>query len=454
MHTDPIAPVILGVTGILFFAIVGRFGARSLNQPSVLGELLMGIIVGNLGYFFGVELVIVLREVPAVFDIVDMSLHGQPLRDSAAAVLSQPASDEIVAIMQGPNGGALMQIAHAVDIFSRYGVIFLLFLVGLESNIEEMRTVGPDSARVAAIGVLLPFALGFAATYLLMPGASLNTVMFVAATLGATSVGITARVLEELGKQRSHEGHIILGAAVMDDILGLIMLTIVSGIIVSGGLQIGNVVSTIVLAALFLAGAIYLGPQLLRPAIHVLGRLDIVEAKMFTSFMFVMALAWIANLAGLATIVGAFTAGLILHEGYFKELHTEARTVTVKDLIMPLEVILVPIFFVLMGLQVKLETFMDREVLLLAGALLVAAMVGKILSGWGARRGGNKLLIGLGMMPRGEVGLVFASIGKSLGVITDALFSAVVLMVIVTTLCAPPLIKMVATASATPPDRS
>lgn len=444
VHHDPIAPVILGVTGILFFAIVGRFGARHFNQPSVLGELLMGVLLGNVGYYFGVELIVMLREVPAVFEMVDLVLHGQPLADAADAVLGQPAGQEIVAIVRGPNGGALMQIAHAVDIFSRYGVIFMLFLVGLETDLEEMKTVGADSARVAIIGVVLPFLLGFAATRVLIPNGSLNTSMFVAATLGATSVGITARVLQEINMQGSRAGHIILGAAVLDDILGLMILAVVSGIIVSGGVQVSVVVNIVALALLFLVGSIYLAPYLLRPAIQVLSRLDLVEAKMFASFIFVMILAWMANVVGLATIIGAFTAGVILHEGFFKELHTEARVVTVKDLIMPLEVILVPIFFVLMGLQVKLNTFLDLNVVLLALALLFAAMLGKILSGWGAWRSRERLLIGLGMMPRGEVGLIFAAIGKSLGVITDALFSAVVLMVVVTTMAAPPLIKLAA----------
>lgn len=447
VHSDPIAPVILGVTGILFFAIIGRFGARHFNQPSVLGELLMGVMLGNLGYYFGVELIIVLREVPAIFDVVDLVVHGEPLSRTADSMLGQPAGQAIVSILRGPNGADLLQIAHAVDIFARYGVIFMLFLVGLESNVEEMKTVGADSARVAVVGVVLPFLLGFAATRMLVPDSSLNTSMFVAATLGATSVGITARVLQEVDMESSQPGHIILGAAVIDDILGLVILAVISGIIVSGGVQFGNVLKIVVLALLFLVGAVYLGPQLLRPAIQVLGRLDIVEAKMFTSFMFVMVLAWMANLMGLATIIGAFTAGLILHEDYFEQLHAGERVVAIKDLIMPLEVILVPIFFVLMGLQVRLESFLDRNVILLAAALLLAAIVGKILSGWGAWRSHNRLLIGLGMMPRGEVGLIFAAIGKSLGVITDALFSAVVLMVVVTTLIAPPLIKLVAVRS-------
>ena len=305
-----------------------------------------------------------------------------------------------------------------------------------------MRTVGLEASRVAVLGVVLPFLLGFASMRLLAPEVSLNSDMFVAATLGATSVGITAEVLREIGRDSSKEGHIILGAAVIDDILGLLTLAVVSGIVVSGNVDISNILSIVALAMAFLVGAVYLGPHILRLTIRMLGRLDIVEAKMFTSFMFVMVLAWLATLVGLATIVGAFTAGVILHEGYFKDLSAQGDHMSIRELIMPLEVILVPIFFVLMGIQVKLESFLDITVLITASGLLMAAMVGKVISGWGAGRGKNRLLVGFGMMPRGEVGLIFASIGKSLGVITDALFSSVVLMVILTTLAAPPLIKM------------
>lgn len=439
-HSDPIAPVILGVTGILFFAILGRFAARKIGQPSVLGELMMGILLGNVAYFFGLDLILVLREGPAVFDMLDLALQGQPMEKAADAAFGH-AAERVLSLLQGPQGGVLMQVAHTVDVFSRYGVIFLLFLVGLESSVEDMRTVGPESLRVAIVGVVLPLMLGFAATRLLMPDLSLNTDMFVAATLGATSVGITARVLHELKRERSREGHIILGAAIIDDILGLLLLAIVSGIIVSGGVELTNIVTIVTLAVLFLSGAVYLGPVILKFAIRLLGRLDIIEAKMFTSFLFVMVLAWLANLVGLATIVGAFTAGLILHDGYFKDLPHAKGHITIKDLITPLEVILVPIFFVLMGIQVKLESFTDWQIVMVAAGLLVAAIVGKVASGWAAGRGMNRLAIGFGMMPRGEVGLIFASIGKSLGVIGDALFSAIVLMVIVTTLIAPPLIK-------------
>ncbi len=443
-HADPIAPVILGVTGILFFAVLGRFGARKLGQPAVLGELVMGLVLGNLGYVLGLELIQVLREGPAIFAMVGLDLAGEPLRAAADTVLGPEAAGNVLRIFQGPGGIAMLQVAQTVDVFSRYGVIFLLFLIGLGTSMEEMRQVGAESLRVAVVGVLLPFVLGFSAARLLMPELSLSVDLFVAATLGATSVGITARVLADLNQTRSRESHVVLGAAVIDDVLGLVMLAIVSGIVVSGSVYPLTILKTVFLAGLFIVLAFLLGPYFLNSTIRLVRQLDLVEAKMFISFLFVMVLAWFANLVGLATIVGAFAAGVILHDGYFRHWgdYREHRF-TIKDLIAPLETILVPIFFVLMGIQVKLETFLDWHVITMAIGLLVAAIVGKVACGFVASREANRLAIGIGMMPRGEVGLIFASIGKSLGVISDALFSAVVLMVIVTTLATPPLLKFV-----------
>lgn len=442
-HSDPIAPVILGVTGILFFAVLGRLGARKFGMPSVLGELLMGVVLGNLGYYFGSELIILLRQGPELFDIVALTFAGQSIEQATMARIAADSKEAILAALSAPHGAELLQVAHAVDVFSRYGVIFLLFLVGLETSLGEMRKVGGPSLLVAVSGMLLPVTLGFLVIQLTLPSIPLNAGLFIAATLGATSVGITARVLEDMNKQRSPEARIILGAAVIDDILGLLLLAIVSGIIVSGGVAIGDILMVVALALAFLIGAVSIGPYFLHFIIKYLCRLDIVEAKMFTSYLFVMALAWMATLAGLATIVGAFTAGLVLQETYFKFCKNEfGREFTIKDLIRPLEVILVPIFFVLMGIQVKLETFLNFDVVIAGGVILVAAVVGKVAAGFVAGKSVNRLAIGFGMMPRGEVGLIFASIGKALGVIDDFLFSVIVLMVIVTTLVAPPLLKI------------
>ena len=442
-HGDPIAPVILGVTSILFFAVIGRFLARKFGQPTVVGELLMGILVGNVAWYLGVDLITVLREGPRVFDVVSQTLAGAQCEDVATAIFGPEKGQEIVRIVTGPLGGQVIQVAQTVDIFSRYGVIFLLFMVGLETDLDELRSAGSDSIRVALVGVVLPVALGFAAVELLKPELSFSSNLFVAATLGATSIGITANVLTEMGRAQSKEGHIILGAAVCDDILGLIILAVVSGIVVSGSVDFAEVVTVIAVSSLFLAGAVALGPAIVRFAANIMGRLDIVEAKMFTSYLFVMVLAWAANLAGLATIIGAFAAGIILSDSYFREHdHGKSKFVSIRELIMPLEVILMPIFFILMGIQVKMETFLSWPIIIVAAGLLVAAVIGKLASGLGARKPANRLAIGIGMMPRGEVGLVFAAIGRTLGVIDDAIFSAVILMVMVTTLAAPPLLKI------------
>jgi Kef-type K+ transport system membrane component KefB len=443
-HGDPIAPVILGVTSILAFAVIGRVAARKLGQPTVLGELIMGILLGNVAWYLGFDLITVLREGPRVFDVVNLTLSGAPIEVVASSIFGAETAPEIVRIITGPHGGQVMQVAQIVDAFSRYGVIFMLFMVGLQTNLGEMRDVGADSVRVAIIGVIAPVALGFAVTRLLRPDLSLNSDLFIAATLAATSVGITANVLQEMGREKSREGHIIIGAAVGDDILGLVLLAVVSGIIVSGSVNITEITTVIVVSSIFLIAAGTVGPVIVRFAASVLGRLDIVEAKMFTSYIFVMLLAWMANLAGLATIIGAFAAGVVLHDSYFREHAGKAdeRVVSIRELIMPLEVILVPIFFILIGIQVKIESFLTWPVVTLAAGLLVVAIVGKLASGLGAFQASSRWVIGIGMVPRGEVGLVFAAIGRTLGVIDDSIFAAIALMVIVTTLIAPPWLKL------------
>lgn len=442
-HSDPIAPIILTTTGILFFAILGRLIARKLNQPSVLGELIVGILIGNILYFFGMDVVTLLREGPVVFDVMKHVLVGHSVEHSTMQALGDTeAAKQLAMILQAPGGNAYLQVAHVVDGFSRYGVIFMLFLVGLESSYEDVRQMGGASFNVAILGVFAPIILGFFAVRWLLPGAPLNAVLFIAATLSATSVGISARVLYDLNQHYSPEARIILGAAVIDDVLGLIILSIISGIVLSGGIAAGGIIKIIALAGLFFLVTFSLSPIFLRGIVSLLRHLEISEAKLFISFIFVMALAWFANFVGLATIIGAFAAGLILHDGYFHywgDVHQ--HQFTIKDLVSPLEAIFVPIFFVLIGVQVKLESFIDIDVLLLAFGLLVAATLGKLVCGLGSPRGTNRWVVGIGMLPRGEVGLVFAAIGRTLEVISDQLFSAIVLMVIVTTLLAPPLLK-------------
>jgi len=193
---------------------------------------------------------------------------------------------------------------------------------------------------------------------------------------------------------------------------------------------------------LFFAGVLLIGPWVLRRLVYVFRFLEPWESKLAISFVFVMTLSWLATLVQLASIIGAFAAGLIIHDGFFDGHALEGkRDKQIRDLVAPLESLLAPLFFMLIGIQVKLESFLDWHVLMIALGLTVAAVLGKLVSGLGAAKKDDRLLIGIGMLPRGEVGLVFASLGRTLGVLSDELFSAIILMVIITTFMAPPWMK-------------
>jgi Kef-type K+ transport system membrane component KefB len=442
-HNDPVASVILGVTLLLFCGIVGRYIAGRLNQPKVLGELLMGVFIGNVAYLFGSHLIVILRESTALFAIVQDVLHGIPLNEAITSnIPNSYYSAQVLKELSSSDGTDWFNMAYAVDIFSRYGIIFLLFMVGLESSVEELLHTGKESLRVAIIGVIVPILLGFAVAYLLLPQTSFNAHLFIGATLCATSIGITASVLKEMGTLKTREAKTILGAAMIDDILGLIILAIVSGVVINQAVDIFMVSQIIILSILFFAAVLYIGPFILKKAVRYTAFLELWEAKLLIAFIFLMLLSWIASKVQLATIIGAFAAGLVLDDKYFSERdHDKTKSISIKKLISPLESTLAPLFFVLIGLQVKLETFLDLQVLYLAFGLIIAAILGKLICGLGANSKDDRLLIGIGMLPRGEVGLVFASIGRTLGVITDTLFSAIILMIIVTTFMAPPLLK-------------
>ncbi|MFC3909592.1 cation:proton antiporter [Legionella dresdenensis] len=440
---DPAAMVILWVTLIFSFAIAGRYLAKRFNQPGVLGELLMGVVFGNVCYLLGSQLIIVLREGSAIYSILRSILADVPLPQAIAEAIPDPAyARQMLEVLSGSGGIECIKVGYILDIFSRYGVIFLLFMVGLESSVQELANTGKESLQVAVIGVLAPTVLGFITAALLMPEATYKANLFVAAALSATSIGITARVLSEMKKLRTREARTILGAAMIDDILGLIILAIVSSIVISGQVNFAAISQIIILTILFFVVVLVAGPWVLKKLTRCFQFLALWEAKLAVSFIFVMFLSWLATVVQLASIIGAFAAGLIIKDHYFAEQEkNHSRAPTIKELVAPLEALLAPLFFMLIGIQVKLETFLHWQVLLIAGGLIVAAVAGKLISGVGGNRKDDKLLIGIGMLPRGEVGLVFASIGRTMGVMSDQLFSAIILMVIATTIITPPLLK-------------
>ncbi len=300
--------------------------------------------------------------------------------------------------------------------------------------------------------MVTPFFLGWGVGALFLPDESIYLHVFIGATQTATSVGITARVLKDIGKTQTKEAKIILGAAVIDDILGLVILAVVAGIITaaaSGGEGVSSldILWIIAKAVLFIVGAVVIG-KIVLPRFFQFGfRLKVKGVFLSFCLLVCFLLAYLAGEVGLAPIVGAFAAGLILEKVHWKSF-TERGEHEVEELIEPIAVFLVPIFFVRMGMMVELTTFAQLSILGFAAVMTIAAIIGKQACALGVLhdREVNSMAIGLGMIPRGEVGLIFAGIGAGLvlngqPVVNSATYAAVVIMVIVTTLVTPPLLK-------------
>lgn len=400
-HASDVIGVVLALAVILAAAKLFGHLATRLGQPAVLGELIVGVILGNL------------------------RLIGIPVLDSWASNAT-------------------------LDTLAQLGVLILLFQVGLESTVRDMVKVGGVATAVAVLGVITPFALGWGVGAWLLPGQSAYAHAFLGATLTATSVGITARVLNDLNKSRSPEARIILGAAVIDDILGLLILAIVTGAIRAAdrgeSLAYGAVALLVGKALLFLGGSVAIGllaaPKIFTGASRLSGQGVLLTTALVVCFL----LSYLAGVVGLAPIVGAYSAGVILEEFHWRAF-TERGEHQLEELVKPVATLLVPVFFVLMGMRVDLTAFARPDVISLAGLLTLAAIVGKQACSLGALgQTVDRLSIGIGMIPRGEVGLIFAGIGTTLvvggeRVINPAVFSAVVIMVIVTTMATPPALK-------------
>ena len=378
--------LILG--NLLIIIIVARLAAELAERikiPAVLGEIIAGIIIG-----------------PSALGLID------PIKN--------------------------LDVANMVLLLGEIGVILLLFQVGLEMDLGEMAKVGKPALFVAIIGVVVPFSAGFGVASAF--GESGKISLFIGAALTATSVGITARVLGDLRALALRESRIVLGAAVADDVLGLIILTVVVKVVTEGSISASVVFETIGLALGFLVItgllAIYVIPK-------AFTRIDRVAKSSTTivavSFALMLAFSLLANQAKLAFIIGAFMAGLAVGRSQQHERIAEGLN--------PLGHIFIPVFFASIGINADLDAMFQPSVLALATVLTVVAIIGKLVAGFGIGRSpGDKLLIGIGMIPRGEVGLIFASIGLSKGILDDELYGALLLMVLVTTLITPPLLRL------------
>lgn len=418
------APVIL--TGVLLSLVViylaSKLGgelSRMMDFPPVLGELVGGVVVGA----SALHLLVFPESGAIATDSVIMNI---------LQFIGNLSPEAVTSVFQSQS--------EAISILAELGVIVLLFEIGLESDLRELKKVGYQAAIVACVGVAVPFAVGTVGLMFFFHIPAIPAI-FAGAALTATSIGITSKVLSELGHLKSREGQIIVGAAVIDDVLGIIVLAVVASLAKTGEVDILNVIYLIVSATVFLIGSILLGKFFNKTFVTIADKLQTRRKLIIPAFIFAFFMAFIGNAIHLEAILGAFAAGLVLDE-------TDKRK-ELDQQVIPIADILVPIFFVTVGARVDLGVLNpivpeNQQGLIIAIFLVVVAIIGKVVTGWSVfgQPGINRLAIGVGMIPRGEVGLVFLGIGAASGAIDKPLQAAIIIMVILTTFLAPPFLRL------------
>jgi Kef-type K+ transport system membrane component KefB len=414
-----LAGVLLSLVAIYIASRVGGELSRLVNLPPVLGELVAGVVIG----VSALHLVIF----PESGGTAGTSNIMNVLR-----LLDPLPPDSMEAIFKSQS--------EVISVLAELGVIILLFEIGLESEVRELQKVGYQAAVVACVGVAAPFAAGTAGLMYLFHVAAIPAI-FAGAALTATSIGITSKVLSEIGQLKSKEGQIIIGAAVIDDILGIVVLAVVASLAKTGEVDVMNVVHLVASATVFLMGSILLGKVFNKSFVAIAQFLKIRGNLIVPAFIFAFFMAFLGNAIHLEAILGAFAAGLVLEE-------TDERK-GLDEQVKPIADILVPIFFVTVGAKVDVGVLNpvlpeNREGLIIAACLIAIAILGKLVTGWVVFGDPsiNRWAIGIGMIPRGEVGLVFAAIGASSGALSKPLQAAIIIMVILTTFLAPPFLRL------------
>ncbi|MGB5715143.1 MAG: cation:proton antiporter [Waterburya sp.] len=417
------APMVLAgvLLSLVFIYLASKLGgelSKLVDLPPVLGELVAGVIVGV-----------------SALHLLVFPETGAVASDSVVMTILQ----QIAGLNPESIGEVFSTQSEVISVLAELGVIILLFEIGLESDLRELQKVGSRAAVVAVVGVVAPFVAGTAGLMLIF-GMPTIPAVFAGAALTATSIGITSKVLSELGQLKSTEGQIIVGAAVIDDVLGIIVLAVVASLAKTGEVDITNLIYLIVSATVFLLGSIFLGKFFNKSFVAIADTLQTRGKLVIPALIFAISMAFLAHAIHLEAILGAFAAGLVLDE-------TDKRK-ELDQQIIPIADILVPIFFVSVGARVDLSVLNpssadNRQGLVIAAFLIVVAIIGKVITGWAAfgKEKINRLAIGIGMIPRGEVGLVFAGIGAASGVLDKPLQAAIIIMVILTTFIAPPLLR-------------
>ena len=444
---NPFSFILLEFGLIVILALIGHILSRLYHLPNVVGELIIGIIAGNILYW--------LDWSPVFYMLMHMGDAGEVFKSVWTSNLSvadtignlysldnsetQDFENRLSEIFTSNQSPTLVLLGIALWIFSNLGVFLLLFKLGLETKTEEIiNAAEPLAFLVSMTGTLAPFFLGLVVGFWLLPDASISEHIFIAAALCTTSVVITDRMFRHFKKHQTREAKLVIHAAFIDDIFGIFLLSFITRIVLGKTQSISGIFALFFYSALMFVGIIVIGKQLVKyiPRYY---KFDPSHTRMLIPVIVVVLVSWLADYFNIGVISGAFMAGMILN-------NMQDKKDLINSLITPLEEIFSPIFFVFVGMQVNIKQFINLEIIWLALALLIAALLGKIAAGFVAKQNINRLAIGLGMIPRGEAVLIYISIGKILGVINDSMFSIITIIVLITNFVAPWAIKRFCTA--------
>ena len=374
--------VLLDLFLVLLAAKIGDELFKRLGQPTLIGEILAGVLVG-----------------PAVLGLVEPS--------------------------------------ETLEVFSELGVVFILFWVGLETRLGDLLQVGRSATGVGVFGVVVPFVGGYAAAA--AHGEDTSTCLFFAAALVATSVGITSAVLVDLGVLGTRAGRTILGAAVVDDILAMLVVAVATSVAATGGAGLLEIAVTAAMSLAFVAFFGFGGTRFMQRYPAILKKPQFSESPLLPAVLLCLAVAALAAEVGLAAVIGAFLAGMMVAET--KEQHP------IEDEVAPLYAFFAPFFFAFIGIQLDLDSYTDGLTLAAVALVTLLAVATKVIGALVGARGvtrGEALFVAAGMVPRGEVGMIVAGIGVAIGALTDTAYAILIGMAILTTLIAPPALRRLA----------
>lgn len=438
---DPFPLLLLVLAVAMAAALVGRWVAGRLFQPTVLGEIGIGILIGNLGVWLGSHLALLVMHMNEVIPMLDVMLEQNVNLSTAQRFVTNgdpvrmADTQPVVDLLNGSRGTQLLELGNDMQLAANMGLVILFFAMGLRASVSELQSAGVRALRVGLAGTLVPLFSVAGLSYLLQPEAGLLAHLFLGTLFTDAGMGLPARIFGDAGLSDSPEVSIVLSAALMNQILELILIAVLTGLAMTGGeFELGPVISIIGLAVVYLGLVTVFGGRVARFLGPLFQRLDRRTGKVVFALGLAFFLSWLATLAGLVAFMGAFAAGLVLNDDQFRGEHDDPDEQGLAEMVRPVEKALVPVFFVFIGMQVDLSAFNSAWALLVALLFTVVGMLSKLVAGWSTGGGLSGTAVGLATSSRGGTILIFAGLGQLAGIFDEDLFAPLAIFVLVSTL--------------------